>query len=172
MSVNFSFLFSECSYLDHIKFTASYQQGRKNPKLLTSQIKHFHKRFRHQDSDARRVVVATRDMPAIRIVPLREINWFGDSRLADAEIRISPVLVRSSRPPTRGHASPTLGDQEGVGVALDREGVATGKSLHLPQNQRQPGIGRRLYLAKELIAKHSDAWRKFAEYMDRYCPWE
>ena len=52
------------------------------------------------------------------------------------------------------------------------EGVATGKSLHLPQNPRQPGIGRRLDLAKELIAKHSDAWRKFANNMDRYCPWE
>ena len=89
-----------------------------------------------------------------RIGPPRVVNWLGDCELADAEVRISSVRVRPSRPPTRSYVSPTLGDKKGVGVALDRGRRCDRANMHLPQNQRQPGIGWRLDPALELIAKH------------------
>ena len=51
------------------------------------------------DVDSKRVVVGPKDMLATRTVPVREINWLGDTPLTSRPEWHVSVKVRSTRPP-------------------------------------------------------------------------
>ena len=80
------------------------------------------------DVDARRVIVGPKEMLSTRTVPLREINWLGDTPLtSQAEWHIS-VKVRSTRPPREAVLRPTSATEATVELLTPEEGVSPGQA--------------------------------------------
>ncbi len=84
------------------------------------------------DADNARVVVGPRTALATRTITLRDFNWLGEGKLADAASRGAPVFarVRSTRPP----AAALLALKDGravVELATDELGVAPGQACVL-----------------------------------------
>ncbi len=80
------------------------------------------------DVDARRVIVGPKEMLSTRTVPLREINWLGDTPLtSQAEWHIS-VKVRSTRPPREAVLRPISATEATVELLTPEEGVSPGQA--------------------------------------------
>lgn len=81
------------------------------------------------DATARQVIVGPRAALATRQVPVREINWIGEGRLADAPEGGHDVLVkvRSTRPPAPARITPRA-DGALVELLSPEEGIAPGQA--------------------------------------------
>ena len=80
------------------------------------------------DVEARHVVVGPKEMLSTRIVPVREINWLGDSSFdAQQELAVS-VKVRSTRPPTEALIRPLSATTAEVELLSPEEGVSPGQA--------------------------------------------
>ena len=80
------------------------------------------------EPETRRVVVGPKEALSTRIVPLREINWLGDSPLESrAEWSVS-VKVRSTRPPREAILRPVSATEAEVELLNPEEGVSPGQA--------------------------------------------
>ncbi|MFV0491900.1 MAG: tRNA 2-thiouridine(34) synthase MnmA [Pseudorhodobacter sp.] len=80
------------------------------------------------DPDTKRVVVGPKTALSTRSVPLREINWLGDTPLnACAEWPVS-VKVRSTRPPREAILRPLSDGEAMVELLNPEEGVSPGQA--------------------------------------------
>ncbi len=80
------------------------------------------------DADARRVIVGPKDMLATRTVPVREVNWLGDSPFDSRPEWEVAVKVRSTRPPTDAVIRPTGPDTAVVELVAAEAGVSPGQA--------------------------------------------
>ena len=80
------------------------------------------------DVDAKQVVVGPKELLATRIVPLREINWLGDSPFDGASEWHVAVKVRSTRPPREAIIRPLGPDTAEVELLTPEEGVSPGQA--------------------------------------------
>lgn len=80
------------------------------------------------DVDAKHVVVGPKDMLSTRIVPVREINWLGDSALSDKDEWHVSVKVRSTRPPTEAVIRPKTEDTAEIELLSPEDGVSPGQA--------------------------------------------
>jgi len=80
------------------------------------------------DADDRQVVVGPKDMLATRIVPVREINWLGDTPFDSAPEWHVSVKVRSTRPAQEAVIRPLGPDTAEVELLTPEEGVSPGQA--------------------------------------------
>ena len=80
------------------------------------------------DVDAKHVVVGPKDMLSTSIVPVREINWLGDSALSDKDEWHVSVKVRSTRPPTEAVIRPKTEDTAEIELLSPEDGVSPGQA--------------------------------------------
>ena len=80
------------------------------------------------DVDTKHVVVGPKDMLATRIVPVREINWLGDTRLTSRPEWHVSVKVRSTRPPREAIIRPLSDTEAEVELLTPEEGVSPGQA--------------------------------------------
>ncbi|MEZ5779693.1 MAG: tRNA 2-thiouridine(34) synthase MnmA [Paracoccaceae bacterium] len=80
------------------------------------------------DPDARRVIVGPKEALSTKIVPVREINWLGDTAFdSAAEWRVH-VRIRSTRPPRPAVIRPLSATQAEVELLDPEEGVSPGQA--------------------------------------------
>ncbi|MEM7074202.1 MAG: tRNA 2-thiouridine(34) synthase MnmA [Pseudomonadota bacterium] len=80
------------------------------------------------DVGSRRVIVGPKEMLATRTVPLREVNWLGDTPFdARPDWHVS-VKVRSTRPPREAVIRPSGPDTATVELLSAEEGVSPGQA--------------------------------------------
>jgi tRNA-specific 2-thiouridylase len=80
------------------------------------------------DPDTRRVIVGPKAMLATRSVPVREINWLGDTPLTSRNEWHLAVRVRSTRPPTDAILRPISDTEAMVELVAPEEGVSPGQA--------------------------------------------
>ena len=80
------------------------------------------------DVDSKRVVVGPKDMLATRTVPVREINWLGDTPLTSRPEWHVSVKVRSTRPPREAILRPISNTTAEVELLSAEEGVSPGQA--------------------------------------------
>ncbi|WP_101066356.1 tRNA 2-thiouridine(34) synthase MnmA [Roseovarius salinarum] len=80
------------------------------------------------DVENRRVIVGPKEMLATRIVPVREINWLGDTPFAEAGEHHVSVKVRSTRAPGEAIVRPTSATAARVELLTPEEGVSPGQA--------------------------------------------
>lgn len=97
------------------------------------------------DPDARQVIVGPPENLATRRVPVREINWLGDTAFADApkDGWDVEVKVRSTRPPHPARIRPLGPDSAEVELLVAEQGVAPGQAcvFYAPDGVRVLGGG-------------------------------
>ncbi len=95
------------------------------------------------DVDTRRVVVGPKEMLATRTIPVREINWLGDSAFDAVAERHVAVKVRSTRPPRAAILRPTGPTTAEVELLTPEEGVSPGQAcvFYDPESSRIFGGG-------------------------------
>ena len=95
------------------------------------------------DTDKRQVIVGPKDALATTNVPLREINWLGDTPLEDAPAREVLVRVRSTRPPAPAILRPSGPAEAMVELLQPEEGVSPGQAcvFYDPDSTRVLGGG-------------------------------
>ncbi|MEM1428423.1 MAG: tRNA 2-thiouridine(34) synthase MnmA, partial [Pseudomonadota bacterium] len=80
------------------------------------------------DPDARRVVVGPKDALSTRTVPVREINWLGDTDLESRDAWHLSAKIRSTRPPREAVLRPTGPTTGTVELIVAEEGVSPGQA--------------------------------------------
>lgn len=80
------------------------------------------------DPDARHVVVGPKEALSTRIVPLREINWLGDTPLTSQDEWHIEVKIRSTRPPRAAILRPISDTEASVELLSAEEGVSPGQA--------------------------------------------
>ena len=80
------------------------------------------------DVDAKRVVVGPKDLLATRTVPVREINWLGDTPFDSSKTWELSVRIRSTRPPAEAVIRPTSSTTAEVELVTPEEGVSPGQA--------------------------------------------
>ena len=80
------------------------------------------------DVDTRRVIVGPKEMLATRIVPVREINWLGDTPFDSEKEWHVAVKVRSTRPPREAIIRPLSPTEAEVELLTPEEGVSPGQA--------------------------------------------
>ena len=97
------------------------------------------------DADSKHVIVGPREALAARHVPIKEINWLGDTSFEEApdggwEVA---VKVRSTRPPKEARIIPTGPDTALVELLSPEEGIAPGQAcvFYAPEGSRVLGGG-------------------------------
>ncbi|MCY1125398.1 tRNA 2-thiouridine(34) synthase MnmA [Frigidibacter sp. RF13] len=80
------------------------------------------------DPDSRRVIVGPKEALATRIVPVREINWLGDSAFDSAEEWQVAVKIRSTRPPRPAVIRPLSATEAEVELLDPEDGVSPGQA--------------------------------------------
>ncbi len=97
------------------------------------------------DPDTRQVIVGPKEALATRIVPVREINWLGDTAFEDASKDgwALSVKVRSTRPPREARIRPTGPTTANVELLAPEEGIAPGQAcvFYDPESSRIFGGG-------------------------------
>ena len=93
------------------------------------------------DVEARRVIVGPKDMLATRRVPLREINWLGDSALTSRDAWQVAVKVRSTRPPREAVLRPLSETEAEVELLTAEEGVSPGQACVFYQTDSSRVLG-------------------------------
>ncbi len=80
------------------------------------------------DVDGRRVIVGPKELLSTRVVPVREINWLGDTPFNSASEWPLSVKVRSTRPPTEATLRPLSDTEAEVELVTPEEGVSPGQA--------------------------------------------
>jgi tRNA-uridine 2-sulfurtransferase len=82
------------------------------------------------DADRKQVIVGPKEALAVHRIPVREINWLGDTAFADAPADgwDVEVKVRSTRPPKAARIVPQGPDTAIVELPAGEEGVAPGQA--------------------------------------------
>ncbi|MCA0926959.1 tRNA 2-thiouridine(34) synthase MnmA [Ruegeria profundi] len=80
------------------------------------------------DVDKKQVVVGPKEMLSTRTVPVREINWLGDSPFASQKEWHVSVKVRSTRPPQEAIIRPLSDTTSEVELLTPEEGVSPGQA--------------------------------------------
>ncbi|NBX43407.1 MAG: tRNA 2-thiouridine(34) synthase MnmA, partial [Rhodobacteraceae bacterium] len=80
------------------------------------------------DPEARRVVVGPKKALATRHIPVREINWLGDTPFDSEKTREVAVKIRSTRPPRAALVHPTSPTTAMVELLTAEEGVSPGQA--------------------------------------------
>ena len=80
------------------------------------------------DADTKQVVVGPKSMLATRSVPVREINWLGDTPLTARDEWHVGVKVRSTRPPREAIIRPISATEATVELMTAEEGVSPGQA--------------------------------------------
>ena len=80
------------------------------------------------DVDNRHVVVGPKDMLATRTIPVREINWLGDTPFDSQKEWHVAVKVRSTRPPREAVIRPLSKTEAEVELLTPEEGVSPGQA--------------------------------------------
>ncbi|SEL68471.1 tRNA 2-thiouridine(34) synthase MnmA [Roseivivax marinus] len=95
------------------------------------------------DVEGRRVIVGPKEMLATRRVPVREINWLGDSPLISQDEWHVAVKVRSTRPPRDAIIRPVSATEAEVELVTPEEGVSPGQAcvFYDPEGTRIFGGG-------------------------------
>ena len=95
------------------------------------------------DVEARQVIVGPRSLLATRMVPVREINWLGDTEFAEREEWQLGVKLRSTRPPAEAILRPTGPTSAMVELLAPEEGVSPGQAcvFYDPDGSRVLGGG-------------------------------
>ncbi len=95
------------------------------------------------DADNRRVVVGPKEALATRTIPVREINWLGDTPMSSREEWHVGVKVRSTRPPVEAIIRPISDTEANVELLTPEEGVSPGQAcvFYDPDSSRIFGGG-------------------------------
>jgi tRNA-specific 2-thiouridylase len=95
------------------------------------------------DVDTKRVIVGPKEMLSTRVVPLREINWLGDTPFDSAAEWHVAVKVRSTRPPREAVIRPLSATTATVELLTPEEGVSPGQAcvFYDPASTRVLGGG-------------------------------
>ncbi len=95
------------------------------------------------DVDAKQVIVGPKEMLSTRIVPLREINWLGDTAFNSTDAWHVTVKVRSTRPPREAIIRPISATTAAVELLTPEEGVSPGQAcvFYDPNSSRVLGGG-------------------------------
>ena len=80
------------------------------------------------DVDRKHVIVGPKEALATRTVPLREINWLGDTAFDSAEAWHVNVRVRSTKPPMPAVIRPISATEAQVELLTPEEGVSPGQA--------------------------------------------
>lgn len=80
------------------------------------------------DTDARHVVVGPREMLATATIPIKEINWLGDTDLLSRDVWNLAVKVRSTRPATEAVLRPISATAGVVELLAAEDGVSPGQA--------------------------------------------
>jgi len=80
------------------------------------------------DPDLRRVVVGPKEALSTRIVPVREINWLGDTPFTSRSEWHLEAKIRSTRPPREAIVRPLSATEAEVELIVPEEGVSPGQA--------------------------------------------
>jgi len=80
------------------------------------------------DADSRQVVVGPKEALSTRIIPVREINWLGDTPFESKPEWHVAVKVRSTRPPRDATIRPISATEAEVELLVPEEGVSPGQA--------------------------------------------
>ncbi|MEM1374881.1 MAG: tRNA 2-thiouridine(34) synthase MnmA [Pseudomonadota bacterium] len=95
------------------------------------------------DVDTRRVVVGPKEMLATRRVPVKEVNWLGDTPFESQSEWGVGAKVRSTRPPRDAVIRPTGPTSAEVELVVAEEGISPGQAcvFYAPDSSRVLGGG-------------------------------
>lgn len=93
------------------------------------------------DAEKKKVIVGPKDRLATRIVPLKDINWLGDTDLMAQESWDLDVKIRSTRPPRAAILRPTSPTSGTVELVVAEEGVSPGQACVLYSNTTPRVLG-------------------------------
>lgn len=95
------------------------------------------------DPLTRRVIVGPKEALSTRIIPVREINWLGDTRFDSRPEWHLKVKVRSTRPPREAILRPTGPTTAEVELLSPEDGVSAGQAcvFYAPEGSRIFGGG-------------------------------
>ncbi|WP_415182976.1 tRNA 2-thiouridine(34) synthase MnmA [Phaeovulum sp.] len=95
------------------------------------------------DPDTRRVIVGPKEALSTRTIPVREINWLGDTPLESRAEWPVLVRVRSTRPPRDAVIRPISATEAAVELLNPEEGVSPGQAcvFYAPDSTRILGGG-------------------------------
>jgi tRNA-specific 2-thiouridylase len=95
------------------------------------------------DVDSKQVVIGPKDMLSTRTVPVREINWLGDTPFTSQKEWHVAVKVRSTRPPREAIIRPLSDTTAEVELITPEEGISPGQAcvFYDPDSSRIFGGG-------------------------------
>jgi len=95
------------------------------------------------DPDTRRVVVGPKEALSTRTVPIREINWLGDTPLMSRPEWHLSIKIRSTRPPRAAILRPLSDTEAEIELLTPEEGVSPGQAavFYDPDGSRVLGGG-------------------------------
>ncbi len=95
------------------------------------------------DPDTRRVIVGPKEALSTRTVPVREINWLGDTPFDSQDVWELEVKIRSTRPPRAATIRPISATEAEVELVAAEEGVSPGQAcvFYAPDGGRIFGGG-------------------------------
>ncbi len=95
------------------------------------------------DPDTRRVIVGPKEALSTRVVPVREINWLGDTSFTSQDAWELEVKIRSTRPPRTATIRPISETEAEVELFTAEEGVSPGQAcvFYAPDTSRIFGGG-------------------------------
>jgi tRNA-specific 2-thiouridylase len=95
------------------------------------------------DPEARRVIVGPKSALATRVVPIREINWLGDTPFTSQPEWDLEVKLRSTRPPAPAIIRPLSETEAEVELLTPEEGISPGQAcvFYAPDSSRVFGGG-------------------------------
>jgi tRNA-uridine 2-sulfurtransferase len=95
------------------------------------------------DAENRRVIVGPKAALSTRVVPVREINWLGDTPLESRPAWHVMVKVRSTRPPRDAVIRPLSATTAEIELIAPEDGVAPGQAcvFYAPEGTRVLGGG-------------------------------
>ena len=95
------------------------------------------------DPATRRVIVGPKEALSTRTIPLREINWLGDSPFASRDEWLIGVKVRSTRPPRPAVIRPSSATEATVELLDPEDGISPGQAcvFYAPEGSRVLGGG-------------------------------
>ena len=95
------------------------------------------------DPEKRHVIVGPKDMLSTRMVPVREVNWLGDTPFDSQDTWELGVKVRSTRPPREAIVRPISATEAEVELLVAEQGVSPGQAcvFYAPEGSRIFGGG-------------------------------
>ncbi len=95
------------------------------------------------DVDDKQVIVGPKDLLATRTIPVREINWLGDTPFTSQAEWPLAVKIRSTKPPVEAVVRPLSDTEAEVDLVVPEEGVSPGQAcvFYAPTGSRVFGGG-------------------------------